>query len=93
MLSIDHMSAADYSPSMDDILRSRLQTMGIASHEFMVQISSKSVIWHLYDVGGACGQWHMWVPYFDDTNAIILLAPISAFDQVLYTASLSLHLS
>ncbi|EJD06518.1 guanine nucleotide binding protein alpha subunit [Fomitiporia mediterranea MF3/22] len=80
---IDRVSAADYTPSTDDILRVRLQTMGIASHEFMVQVSGKSVIWHLYDVGGARGQRHTWVPYFDDANAIIFLAPVSAFDQYL----------
>ena len=27
-------------------------------------------------------QRHSWVPYFDNANAIIFLAPISAFDQV-----------
>lgn len=82
MDSIDRVSATDYKPSTDDILRSRLQTMGIASHEFMMQVSGKSVLWHLYDVGGARGQRHKWVPYFDDANAIIFLAPVSAFDQV-----------
>ncbi|KAI5119428.1 hypothetical protein M0805_009879 [Coniferiporia weirii] len=81
--SIDRVSAPGYKPSTDDILRSRLQTMGIASHEFMVQVSGKSVLWHLYDVGGARGQRHTWVPYFDDANAIIFLAPVSAFDQYL----------
>ncbi|THH08594.1 hypothetical protein EW145_g2596 [Phellinidium pouzarii] len=81
--SIDRVSASDYKPSTDDILRARLQTMGIASHEFMVQVSGKSVLWHLYDVGGARGQRHTWVPYFDDANAIIFLAPVSAFDQYL----------
>ncbi|KAL5525745.1 hypothetical protein ACEPAG_7082 [Sanghuangporus baumii] len=83
MKSIDRVSASDYTPSTDDILRARLQTMGIASHEFMVQVSGKSVVWHLYDVGGARGQRHTWVPYFDDANAIIFLAPVSAFDQYL----------
>jgi len=39
--------------------------------------------WLLYDVGGARGQRHAWVPYFDDATAIIFLAPISAFDQYL----------
>lgn len=82
MDSIDRVTATDYKPSTDDILRSRLQTMGIASHEFMMQVSGKSVLWHLYDVGGARGQRHKWVPYFDDANAIIFLAPVSAFDQV-----------
>ena len=82
MQSIDRITQEDYKPSTDDILRARLQTMGIASHEFSVQVSGRSIMWHLYDVGGARGQRHTWVPYFDDANAIIFLAPVSAFDQV-----------
>ncbi len=56
--------------------------MGIAEHIFDVTIHGKVVTWHLYDVGGARGQRHSWVPYFDDANAIIFVAPVSAFDQV-----------
>jgi guanine nucleotide-binding protein subunit alpha len=55
--------------------------MGIAQHSFNVQVSGKSILWHLYDVGGARGQRHTWIPYFDDANAIIFMAPVSAFDQ------------
>jgi len=56
--------------------------MGVAEHIFDVTIHGKSVSWHLFDVGGARGQRHSWVPYFDDANAIIFVAPVSAFDQV-----------
>jgi len=56
--------------------------MGVAEHIFDVNIHGKSVTWHLFDVGGARGQRHSWVPYFDDANAIIFVAPVSAFDQV-----------
>ena len=66
----------------DDILHARIQTMGVAQHIFDVEIHGKPVTWHLYDVGGARGQRHTWVPYFDDANAIIFVSPISAFDQV-----------
>jgi guanine nucleotide-binding protein subunit alpha len=66
----------------DDILHARIQTMGVAEHVFDVNIHGKMVTWHLYDVGGARGQRHTWVPYFDDANAIIFVAPVSAFDQV-----------
>ena len=90
MNSIDRVSEKDYSPSTDDILRVRFQTMGIASHEFTVQVSGKSILWHLFDVGGARGQRHTWVPYFDDANAIIFLAPVSAFDQVCALSYLSI---
>jgi hypothetical protein len=56
--------------------------MGVSEHLFEVPLHGKSVVWHLYDVGGARGQRHSWVPYFDEANAIIFVAPISAFDQV-----------
>lgn len=56
--------------------------MGVAEHVFDVDIHGKVVTWHLFDVGGARGQRHTWVPYFDDANAIIFVSPISAFDQV-----------
>jgi hypothetical protein len=63
--------------------------MGVAEHIFDVDIHGKSVTWHLFDVGGARGQRHSWVPYFDDANAIIFVAPISAFDQVCFASPLS----
>ncbi|KAI9463248.1 G-alpha-domain-containing protein [Lactarius psammicola] len=80
---IDRVAARDYVPSTDDILHARIQTMGVSEHLFEVPLHGKSVIWHLYDVGGARGQRHSWVPYFDEANAIIFVAPISAFDQYL----------
>ncbi|ESK93967.1 guanine nucleotide-binding protein alpha-4 subunit [Moniliophthora roreri MCA 2997] len=80
---IGRVSAQDYIPSTDDILHARIQTMGVAEHIFDVNIHGKSVSWHLFDVGGARGQRHTWVPYFDDANAIIFVAPVSAFDQYL----------
>ncbi|KAF4571609.1 hypothetical protein EYR40_008106 [Pleurotus pulmonarius] len=80
---ITRVAAPDYIPTTDDILHARIQTMGVAEHVFDVNIHGKSVAWHLYDVGGARGQRHTWVPYFDDANAIIFVAPVSAFDQYL----------
>ncbi|KAG9315015.1 guanine nucleotide binding protein, alpha subunit [Chiua virens] len=81
--NIARISARGYIPSTDDILHARIQTMGVAEHIFDVDIHGKSVSWHLFDVGGARGQRHSWVPYFDDANAIIFVSPISAFDQYL----------
>ncbi|KAH7911686.1 guanine nucleotide binding protein, alpha subunit [Hygrophoropsis aurantiaca] len=80
---IARISARNYVPSTDDILHARIQTMGVAEHIFDVDIHGKTVTWHLFDVGGARGQRHSWVPYFDDANAIIFVSPISAFDQYL----------
>ncbi|KAJ2932040.1 hypothetical protein H1R20_g5040, partial [Candolleomyces eurysporus] len=80
---IHRVAAPDYIPSTDDILHARIQTMGVAEHTFDVNLHGKNVTWHLFDVGGARGQRHTWVPYFDDANAIIFVAPVSAFDQYL----------
>ncbi|PPQ76450.1 hypothetical protein CVT26_012962 [Gymnopilus dilepis] len=80
---ISRVASPDYIPTTDDILHARIQTMGVAEHIFDVNIHGKLVTWHLYDVGGARGQRHTWVPYFDDANAIIFVAPVSAFDQYL----------
>jgi hypothetical protein len=79
---ISRVAAPDYIPTTDDILHARIQTMGVAEHVFDLTIHGKAVSWHLFDVGGARGQRHSWVPYFDDANAIIFVAPVSAFDQV-----------
>ena len=37
-------------------MRARIQTMGIAEHEFDISLGPKVVKWLLYDVGGARGQ-------------------------------------
>jgi guanine nucleotide-binding protein alpha-1 subunit len=42
--------------------------------------------WRIFDVGGHRSLRAAWVPYFDNMDAIIFLAPISAFDQVLAEA-------
>ncbi|KAJ7170870.1 guanine nucleotide binding protein, alpha subunit [Mycena crocata] len=80
---ITRIAASEYIPTTDDILHARIQTMGVAEHIFDVDLHGKSVTWHLFDVGGARGQRHSWIPYFDTANAIIFVAPVSAFDQYL----------
>ncbi|KIL67713.1 hypothetical protein M378DRAFT_159565 [Amanita muscaria Koide BX008] len=80
---ISRVADPEYVPTTDDILHARIQTMGVQEHVFDVNIHGKTVTWHLYDVGGARGQRHSWVPYFEDANAIIFVAPVSAFDQYL----------
>ncbi|KAG8818811.1 hypothetical protein FRC17_010696 [Serendipita sp. 399] len=79
----DPYGQPEYLPSTDDILRCRLQTLGVAEYVFPISVGRKTVQWKLYDVGGSRGQRHAWVPFFEDANAIIFLAPISAFDQYL----------
>ncbi|KAJ6469631.1 guanine nucleotide binding protein, alpha subunit [Mycena polygramma] len=81
---IPRITAKKYIPTDADVLKARLKTMGVVEHTFSISSgSNRGVQWKIYDVGGARNQRHAWAPYFEDINAIIFLAPISAFDQVL----------
>ncbi|KAJ7321022.1 guanine nucleotide-binding protein alpha-4 subunit [Mycena albidolilacea] len=76
--SIERVTALSYEPTDDDILRARLKTLGVSEHQFSLKAGNMVPHnWTVYDVGGAR------VPYFDCMHAIILLAPLSCFDQVL----------
>ncbi|KAF9225282.1 G-alpha-domain-containing protein [Gyrodon lividus] len=81
---ISRITALRYFPTDQDVLKARLKTLGVVEHTFSIPSSQRSNIdWKIYDVGGARNQRNAWAPYFEDVNAIIFLAPISAFDQVL----------
>ncbi|KAJ7170212.1 guanine nucleotide binding protein, alpha subunit [Mycena filopes] len=81
---IPRITAKKYIPTDADVLKARLKTMGVVEHTFSISSgSNRGVQWKIYDVGGARNQRQAWAPYFEDINAIIFLAPISAFDQVL----------
>ncbi|KAH9941145.1 G-alpha-domain-containing protein [Epithele typhae] len=79
---IDRVTAVQYFPSEDDVLRARLKTVGVSEYSFHMEAGDeRGTEWRIIDVGGSRSQVPTWVPFFDD--AIIFLAPISAFDQVL----------
>ncbi|THU96855.1 G-alpha-domain-containing protein [Dendrothele bispora CBS 962.96] len=81
---IYRITAKKYIPTDADVLKARLKTLGVVEHSFIIPSgNNKGARWKIYDVGGARNQRHAWAPYFEDVNAIIFLAPISAFDQVL----------
>ncbi|KAF8886520.1 guanine nucleotide binding protein, alpha subunit [Infundibulicybe gibba] len=86
--SLDRVTSLGYVPSDDDILRARLKTLGVSEHRFKIAFStagsaSVGTDWRVFDVGGHRSLRAAWAPYFDDMDAIIFLAPISCFDQVL----------
>ncbi|KAF9232386.1 guanine nucleotide binding protein, alpha subunit [Melanogaster broomeanus] len=68
-----------WKPAVDDIVRARLRTFGVEEHKFLMENGSE---WYIYDVGGSRNMRPQWVPYFDDVQAIIFLAPL-VFNQVL----------
>lgn len=54
----------------------------ISQLTFLSLVGEKSK-WTFYDVGGTRTQRPVWQPYFSHVDALIFLAPISAFDQAL----------
>ncbi|KAF5386311.1 hypothetical protein D9757_008589 [Collybiopsis confluens] len=114
---IDRIASKSYIPSDDDIVRSRLRTVGVQEYRIHVDVpktlhAKPQREWIIYDVGGSRTmasiirttflyiskihvslslslsfplslQRRAWIPFFDNVNAIIFLAPVSGFDEVL----------
>ncbi|KAJ7735552.1 guanine nucleotide binding protein, alpha subunit [Mycena maculata] len=82
---LDTICAPRYVPTDDHVLRARLKTLGVSEHRMRLTDPQGGITrqFHIFDVGGQRSMRPKWVPYFDDVDAIIFLAPISAFDQAL----------
>ncbi|KAJ7154624.1 guanine nucleotide binding protein, alpha subunit [Mycena filopes] len=83
---LERVTGAGYLPTDDDVLRARLKTVGVSEYTFEMEVSTgreTGTEWRIVDVGGSRSQRATWVPFFDDVDAIIFLAPIAGFDQVL----------
>ncbi|KAI0026610.1 guanine nucleotide binding protein, alpha subunit [Vararia minispora EC-137] len=81
---VERIARPEYVPTDDDVLRARLKTVGVSEYKFEMEAGGqRGTEWRIVDVGGSRFQRPTWAPFFDDVDAIIFLAPISAFDQVL----------
>lgn len=77
------VAALNYDPTDDDIVRARVRTLGVEEHRFTMESGAyPGSEWYVYDVGGSRSVRPHWIPYFDDVQAIIFLAPL-AFNLML----------
>ncbi|KZT65499.1 G-protein alpha subunit [Daedalea quercina L-15889] len=77
------IATMNYEPTDEDIVRARLRTLGVEEHRFTMESGAlPGSEWYIYDVGGSRNNRPMWIPYFDDVQAIIFLAPL-AFNLML----------
>ncbi|KAJ7701740.1 heterotrimeric G protein alpha subunit [Mycena rosella] len=84
---LDRIATRSYTATDDDIVRARLRTVGI--QEYLLRISDgfpllggdNTWIWRLYDVGGCRTVRSAWMPFFEATDVIIFLCPVSCFDE------------
>ncbi|KNZ82276.1 Guanine nucleotide-binding protein alpha-4 subunit [Termitomyces sp. J132] len=83
---LERVTSLRYMPTDDDVLKARLKTVGVSEYKFEMEVTAgrdSGTEWRIVDVGGSRSQRPTWAPFFDDVDAIIFLAPISGFDQVL----------
>ena len=76
---IDRIMSDDYVATQQDMLLARVRTSGIVTERYV--IDSKS--FEMYDVGGQRNERKKWIHCFDDVTAVIFVAALSEYDQVL----------
>jgi len=69
-----------YLPSYNDVLRVRARTTGIVETSF----ACDGTMFRMVDVGGQRNERRKWFHCFDGVTAVIFVAAISEYDQVLY---------
>jgi len=74
------MSKPGYIPSEQDVLRSRVRTTGIVENEFVIDGNQ----FKMFDVGGQRNERKKWIHCFENVTAVLFVAAISEYDQVLY---------
>ncbi len=73
------MAAPGYTATTEDMLRLRVKTLGIVEEEFDMD-GSKFV---MFDVGGQQNERKKWIHCFEDVTAVLFVASLSEYDQVL----------
>uniref|UniRef100_A0A8C6WHP9 Uncharacterized protein n=1 Tax=Neogobius melanostomus TaxID=47308 RepID=A0A8C6WHP9_9GOBI len=76
---LDRLTAPSYVPTLQDILRVRVNTTGIIEYHFDLS----NVIFRMVDVGGQRSERKKWIHCFEDVTSLVFLAALSEYDQVL----------
>ena len=83
MSEMDRICEQDYEPNNQDVLRTRIQTKGVASLKFHFQNGKQRIPMEIYDVGGQKGQRKNWIQCFDNVTCVLFVISIAEYDQVL----------
>jgi len=76
---VGRMSEPRYIPTEEDVVRVRVRTSGIVEFRFV----ANKVDFLIMDVGGQRGERRKWIHCFDNVEAVLFVAAISEYDQVL----------
>jgi len=77
---INEISAKDFVPNEQDVLRCRVKTTGIVETEF----EFNGFKFKLYDVGGQRNERKKWIHCFDNVTAVIFVTSLSEYDLKCY---------
>jgi len=77
---IARISATDYIPTLEDILRARVRTSGVIEERYTIDGTQFLFV----DVGGQRNERKKWLHCFDNVNAIIFVTALSEYDQTLF---------
>ena len=73
----------DYVANQQDMLLARVRTSGIVTEKYVIDGKD----FEMYDVGGQRNERKKWIHCFDDVTAVIFVAALSEYDQVLFEDS------
>lgn len=82
---IDAISASNYFPDTEDILRSRKITTGYHELRFSIKVPRSNYYqeFRMFDVGGQRDQRRKWIMVFDGIEALLFIISCCDFDQKL----------
>lgn len=79
LTDLERVSAPNYLPTEQDILRVRVPTTGIIEYPFDLE----QIIFRMVDVGGQRSERRKWIHCFENVTSIMFLVALSEYDQVL----------
>jgi len=81
--NVSRLADEKYVPTYNDVLHCRARTTGIVETQFQI----KKDCFKLMDVGGQRNERKKWIHCFEGVTAVLFVAAISEYDQVLFEDS------
>jgi len=78
--NLSRLSKPGYIPTKMDVLQARVRTSGIVEEKYVMD----GVQFNMFDVGGQRNERKKWIHCFDGVTAVIFVAAISEYDQMLF---------